>query len=370
MFPLLPLSWSDTMSEISNRKKEHLEFAMAAGSQGQVSPGWGDIHLVPASLPTARPDAVDLSTSLCGHRLNAPFIFASMTGGHPDAEPINESLAIAAQTLGIGIGSGSQRAALRDGRLAGTYEIIRKRAPDAVVMANIGICQLVEQQDSPALSQRDIESVVEMLDAQFLIIHLNVVEELIQPEGDRNLDALAEALMTLTELSPVPVIAKETGSGMSRVTSETLVAAGVAVLDVGGAGGTSFARIEGLRAAAQNDALRARLGSVYADWGIPTAASLLEARDSGVPIIATGGVRSGLDSAKAIALGASVAGVGRPALAAALQGPQAVIDEMTAYIEELRLAVVLTGNRDLAGLRAGNPLITGRTKEWLMREHT
>lgn len=356
------------MSDISNRKKEHLDLANTISSQSQVSPGWEDVELVPASIPTIGPADVDLSIQLLDHRLAAPFVIASMTGGHPEAIVINENLALAAQELGIAIGSGSQRAALRDATLAGSFEVIRKAAPDAIVMANIGVCQLIDQGGIPALSRAEVMAAVEMIEAQMLIVHLNAVEEMIQPEGDQHLSGLLEALERVVASSTVPVMAKETGSGMSRATAEALAAVGVSALDVGGAGGTSFARIEGMRAEARGDALRTRLGSTFADWGIPTAASVIETRDVGLPVVATGGIRTGLHAAKAIALGAHAVGLGRPVLAAAQDSPEAVVAELTAFIEELKIAIVLTGGSKVGSLREADLLITGRTGEWMNRE--
>lgn len=352
------------MSEISKRKKEHLELAADPKSQSQVTPGWEDVHLVASSLPKVDLADVEIGLELCGNRLEAPFIISSMTGGHADARPINESLALAAQQLGVAIGSGSQRAALRHPELASTYEIIRLAAPDAVVLANIGVCQLVDQGDEPALTRDEIDTAIGMLDAQFLTVHLNAIEEVIQPEGDTHLSGLLNSLEKVVLDSSVPVVAKETGSGMSREIALQLVEAGIEVLDVGGAGGTSFARIEGQRAAQQGNERATRIGLTFGDWGIPTAASILEVRNSGVPSVATGGVRSGLDAAKAIALGASAVGVGRPVLKAALEGPDAVIGELSALIEEMKLAVLLTGCANLDDLRSHDPVLTGYTREW------
>lgn len=352
------------MSEVSNRKREHLELAASSRSQSEITPGWEDIHLVASSLPETNMVDVEIGLNLCGHELRAPFVIASMTGGHPDAEPINRGLALAAQELGVAIGSGSQRAALQNPELAHTYEVIREVAPQAVVLANIGVCQLVDQNGEQPLSRGEIETAIGMLDAQFLAVHLNVVEEVIQPEGDSNLIGLVDALAEVVSSSTVPVVAKETGAGMSREIANRLVDSGIAVLDVGGAGGTSFARIESERAAQRGDIRSARIGQTFGDWGIPTATSILEVREAGAPVVATGGVRSGLDAAKALSLGASAVGLGRPVLKAAMDGPQAVIDEMSAFIEELRLALLLTGSRNLADLRSHAPVLTGLTKEW------
>jgi isopentenyl-diphosphate delta-isomerase len=356
-----------TVSSVSDRKKEHLETALRPESQAGVGAGWDDVHLVPATLPELSPEDVDASAVFAGTRLMAPLIIASMTGGHADSMPINAALATAAERLGIGIGSGSQRAALRDPSLRRTYAVIRENAPTTLVFANIGICQLVAQGPADPLERADIEGAVEMLDAQMLIVHLNVAEELIQPEGDRALSGLLNALEELCAWSPVPVVAKETGSGMPKEAVAALANAGVAAVDVGGAGGTSFARIEGLRAELQGDRRGARLGETFGDWGIPTAISVLEAAPVGLPVVATGGVRNGLDAAKAIALGAQAVGLGRAILEAAMKDADAVIDQLEMIIEELRIAMVLTGCADVATLGSRTPVLTGMTREWALQ---
>lgn len=352
------------MTEISDRKREHLDLATGDGAASTTTAGWEDVHLVASSIPKVDVDTVDPSVDLLGHRLNAPFIISSMTGGHNDAVPINERLAVAAQALGVAIGSGSQRAALRHPELARTYSVIRETAPEAVVLANIGLYQLINQEDDPALGRDEIETAIGMLDAQFLVVHMNAVEEAIQPEGDTNTGGLLAALADLTAHCPVPVIAKETGAGVSRETAGDLVDAGVAALDVGGAGGTSFARIEGQRAAGRGDRRGERLGETFGGWGIPTASSILEVRGAGVPVIATGGVRNGLDGAKAIALGATAVGLGSPMLKAALEGADATERELRLFIDELRLATQLAGCADMTELGEHEPVLTGFTRDW------
>lgn len=352
------------MAEISDRKREHLDLARDSASQSEISAGWEDVHLIASSLPEANLDEIDLSIQLVGTRLEAPFIIASMTGGHDQAIDINERLAAAAQKLGVAIGSGSQRAALRHPELARTYSVIRETAPDAVVMANVGACQLVDQGANPALTQDEIETAIGMLDAQVLIVHLNIIEEAIQPEGDSNFSGLLQGLEKTVSYSRVPVMAKETGAGMSRELAIDLAGVGIAALDVGGAGGTSFARIEGKRASSVGDSRGARLGETFAGWGITTAASILEVAASGLPAIATGGVRSGLDAAKALSLGATAVGVGRPVLEAAMRGPDGPTEEMTMFIDELKLSILLTRCLNVGELQAHRPVVTGFTREW------
>lgn len=359
-----PATSGEHAAAIVSRKREHLDLAASEASRSPRSAGWEDVRLVPAALPEVSPDDVDLTARLLGHELRAPLVIASMTGGHPDASAINALLGEAAERFGLAVGVGSQRAALRDPRLAPTYASVRDRAPSAVVLANVGACQLVAQPDAPALTPPKLEEAVAMVAAQGLSVHLNVLEEAIQPEGDRRFDGMLDAIARLSGELSVPLIAKETGAGLDRESALVLAQARVAALDVGGAGGTSFARIETARAQRAGELRRAAVGATFADWGVPTASAILETRGAGVPVIATGGVRNGLDAAKALALGASCVSVGRLALHAAQQGRSALFDALETLIAELRLALVLCGARDVRALRRRPPVLTGATREW------
>lgn len=349
----------DDAGAISARKLEHLQLATSPSSQSELDPGWPDVHLVPSALPELSLADLDLGCTLAGRPLRAPVVIASMTGGHEAAAELNATLGEAAAELGIAIGVGSQRAALVDPQLAPTFAAVRSRASGAFVIGNIGAVQLVAQGGHPALRASDIERVVEMVGADALAIHLNVVQELLQPEGDRNTGPLLDALRVTIEACPVPVIVKETGGGVDResaVLLAGLVPVGLAAIDVGGAGGTSFAAIESTRAGGEP--------SLFADWGIPTAASLLECRGVPLPLIATGGIDNGLDAAKALALGASLVGVGRFALLAAQSGTASLVDALAGLLDDLRTAMVLTGARTPVDLAVRAPVVTGFTLEW------
>ena len=349
---------------MANRKREHLDIVASAAGAPPPTAGWDDVHLVPMSLPEVSLHEVDLSTTLAGVPLAAPLVISGMTGGHGAAAVVNGRLATVAGRLGIAMGVGSQRAALRDPQLVPTYSVVRRNAPEALVIANLGVCQLVGQGNAPPFSADEIEAAVAMVAGQLLAIHVNVVEELIQPEGDRVTTGLVEAVGKVVAASPVPVMVKETGAGIDAETARAVVDAGASVLDVGGHGGTSFARVEGIRAQAMGDPRGSRLGETFADWGIPTAASILECRGLGVPVVAAGGIRTGLDAAKALALGADLVAVGRPALVAAQQGVAALHDELEALLEELRVAMVLCGARTPDRLRDRPPVLTGPTLAW------
>jgi isopentenyl-diphosphate delta-isomerase len=292
-------------------------------------------------------------------------VISGMTGGHGRALAVNELLARVAQRRGIAMGVGSQRAALRDPLLVPTYSVVRESAPSAFVIANVGISQLVRQDREPPLGARDVSQIVSMVRADALAVHLNYLEESVQPEGQTRARGALAAIRALVRRCRVPVIAKETGAGITREVALRLRRAGVKAIDVGGVGGTSFAAIEAMRAAAQSDAARMSLGNRFRNWGVPTAVAVVGCASAGLPVIATGGVRTGLDAAKAIALGATLVGVGRPLLQAALRGEQSVERWIDDFELELRTAVFLAGVRRVADLPRAALVITGPTREWL-----
>jgi isopentenyl-diphosphate delta-isomerase len=350
---------------IERRKAEHLRIAAEEDIETTEAPGWNDVHLVHDALPATDAARIDLSTRLLGHVLALPLVIAGMTGGHSGAERVNATLAEAAARHGLGIGVGSQRAALRDPSLRRTYAVVRERAPSAFVIANVGVSQLVEQDDGGPLGALDIRALIEMVGANAVALHLNYLEESVQPEGQTRAAGVEAAIRRLVRRSTVPVIAKETGAGISGPAAKRLKALGVKAIDVGGVGGTSFAAIEALRARDRGDAARARLGTVFRDWGVPSAVAVAGSVRSGLPVIATGGVRSGLDAAKALALGATAVGVGRPMLQAALEGPDAVDRWIAQFALELRTATFLSGVTRARDLATRRPVVTGATREWI-----
>ncbi len=351
--------------EIARRKGEHLKLAAEGDVETRSTAGWEDVHLVHDALPTVDAKDVDVSVRFLRHTLRLPLVISGMTGGHGRAIAVNELLARVAEGRGIAIGVGSQRAALRDPSLAPTYAVVRDNAPHAFVIANVGISQLVKQDSGAALSAKDVDRLVHMVRADALAVHLNYLEESVQPEGQTRAKGSEAAVRALVRRSPVPVIAKETGAGITLEVARRLRRLGVMAIDVGGVGGTSFAAIEALRAQAKGDALRMSLGERFRDWGVPTAVAAAGASRAGLPVIATGGVRSGLDAAKALALGATLVGVGRPLLQAALRGESAVQEWITAFELELRTAIFLAGLRRAADLPRARVAITGRTLAWL-----
>jgi len=352
------------VSDIERRKLQHLQIATSARAQGAAGAGWDDVHLVPLAVPELDAGDVDLTTRFLGAELRAPLLITGMTGGHEAARVVNARLGEAAERLGIAVGVGSQRAALADPSLAPTFAAVRERAPSAFVLANLGAAQLVAQGGTPPLDGGAVRAAVDMVGARALAVHLNVLQEMVQTEGDRAAAGILDAIRDVAAASPVPVMAKEVGAGLSREAATALARAGVAALDVGGAGGTSFALVESIRAEEAGDRRGARLGRTFADWGLPTAVSTLECRTAGLPLVATGGVRTGLDAAKALALGADLVGIGQPAASAAMRGLDQLMEELTLFVEELRLALLLCGARSPAALRALPVVLTGPTREW------
>jgi isopentenyl-diphosphate delta-isomerase len=354
---------------IESRKADHLRLSAAGDVDALVGPGWDDVRLVHEALPEVDQGAVDLSAEFLGRRLGAPLLIAGMTGGHRTAHDVNAVLARAAERHGLAMGVGSQRAALRRPELAYTYTVVREQAPTAFLIGNIGAPQLIAQGEGSALALDEVHLAVDMIRADALAIHLNFLQESVQPEGERRARGCAEAIRRVVDDIARPVIAKETGAGLSQSTALRLRDLGVAGLDVGGVGGTSFAAVEGLRAEAQGSTGGQRLGEVFRDWGIPTPVSVVGAQAAGLPVIATGGIRSGLDAAKALALGATLVGVARPLLQAALEGDAAVDAWIDQFLQELRIAMFLTGSIDLAALRSKPRVITGLTHAWLQQLH-
>ena len=354
-----------SMNQIASRKGEHLQVITTRDVDTRVRAGWDDVRLVHQALPELDLAELELGVEFLGRRLRYPLIIASMTGGHPEAYAINRALALVAEELGIAMGVGSQRAALRDRELRPTYAVVREAAPTAFVVGNIGAPQLIPQDGTPPLGPDDVAAALDMVRADALAVHLNFLEETVMTEGDRRARGCAEAIAALAGRVGVPLIGKETGAGLSVEAACRLRAAGVAALDVGGVGGTSFAAVEGYRAELIGDRRGAALGEVFRDWGLPTAVSLVQVAGAGLPTIATGGIRTGLDAAKALALGADLVGVARPLLQAAQAGPDAVRAWLGQFFAELQAAMFLAGVRAPADLRSRPRVILGETAEWL-----
>ena len=330
------------------RKVDHIRIVLGedVGAKG-VATGFAAYRLPHRALPELDLHAVDTSTTFLGKPMRAPLLISSMTGGAAQAEAINLALAEAAEELGLAMGVGSQRAALNDARLASSYQV-RRVAPSIPLLANLGAVQL-----NYGYGVDHCRRAVEMIRADALILHLNPLQEAVQPEGNVNFAGLLGRIEAVCRGLEVPVIVKEVGNGIGAADAKRLVEAGVWGIDVAGAGGTSWSEVERFRQ--PNDA-GARVAATFAGWGLPTSECIREARAAlpNVPLIGSGGVRSGLDMAKALALGADIVGTAKPALLEAVneRGAAAVVEGLEVFLRELRIAMFCSGCADLFALRA------------------
>jgi len=349
-------------SQTEERKSDHLKISLREHVQAKrIRTGFEDVYLVHRALPEIEREKIDLSTVAFHHKFSAPLIVGAMTGGVPEATRINKAIAEAVEELGLGMGVGSQRAAIEDARLENTFAVTRKAAPTAFLIANIGGPQLVRN-----YSLKEARKAVEIMNADALAIHLNPLQEAIQPEGETDFVGILKKIREIAEAIDVPVIVKETGAGIAAEEAKSLEDAGVAGIDVAGAGGTSWAAVEYYRAKRDQDELRQRLGETFWDWGIPTVASLVETVQSvNLPVIASGGIRSGIDVAKALALGASLASMALPILPPATKGEKEVKKELQLILEELRNTMFLVGADSIQKMRMVPAVMTGKTAEWL-----
>ena len=329
------------MRTTKNRKADHINIAVQHDVQSRsVQTGFADVAIVHKALPEIAFDDVDTSAVLFGHQLAAPLTIGAMTGGTDTAATVNATLAQAAEALGVAMGVGSQRVALEDPRLIHTFRVAREQAPNTLLIGNIGAPQLVA-----GYGLAETRKAVEMIDADALAIHLNPLQEAVQPEGNRGFEGVLAKIGEIVAGLSVPVIVKETGAGISKEVAERLCKTDVVGIDVGGMGGTSFAAIEAYRAQKTGEHLLGELGHLFRDWGIPTPQSVMEVveicHETGMTIIATGGVRNGLDVAKAIAIGADAAG-----MAGALLNNHAE-QTLQASLQALKTVMFLTGCRNL-----------------------
>ncbi|WP_213881519.1 type 2 isopentenyl-diphosphate Delta-isomerase [Pseudomonas sp. dw_358] len=340
-----------TELDLTRRKDDHLDIVLdPARALRNTRTGLSAVQFEHCALPQLRLSDIDLSTSLLGRRLRAPLLISSMTGGAQRAEAINRHLAEAAQALGIAMAVGSQRVALQGDSAQGLTRELRRLAPDVPLLANLGAAQLLGKQGLDSARRA-----VDMLQADALIVHLNPLQEALQPEGDRDWRGVLEAIADMVAKLGVPVVAKEVGAGLCASVAVALVEAGVHVIDVAGAGGTSWAAVEAERAERPED--RA-VAMAFADWGIPTAQCITAVRAAlpQVPLIASGGLRDGVDVARAIRLGADIAGQAAGVLHSATLSTQAVIEHFDIVIRQLAITCFCTGSANLAALRGARLL--------------
>jgi isopentenyl-diphosphate Delta-isomerase len=322
---------------ISRRKADHLEVAASGKAELARSTLLDEVHLVHQALPELALDEIDLSTELVGKKLAAPLVITGMTGGTAEAAQVNRDLAKAAQAAGVALGLGSQRAMAEHPELAASYQV-RDVAPDVVLFGNVGAVQM------HAMGTARVVELAKQIGADAICVHLNPGQELIQHKGDRDFRGLVDGIGKLVETAGIPIIVKETGCGLSPQAARALVGVGVQTVDVSGAGGTSWVAVEAIRAADGSDA--AALGNELWDWGLPTAVSVSACVKAGLVTIASGGLRSGYDVARALALGARAGGMAAPMLRAQRAGGsdavRAMIDRVT---HSIRAVCLLTGCR-------------------------
>ncbi len=319
-------------TQTESRKKDHVELVIRKGAQYEKTAGFERVEFIHNALPEISLDSVDLGTEFFRKRVRFPLLITGMTGGYKDATEINKALAAAAQKHGLAFGVGSQRAMIEKPELAKTYRV-RDVAPDVPLLSNIGAFQLKRYKTE------QIESLVSSIDADALAVHLNPLQEVIQPEGDTDYSGVLAAIRKTCEKLSVPVIVKETGAGMSQETAIRLKEAGVKYIDVSGAGGTSWSKVEYLRN-----------GNIpgFEDWGIPTVESIIQCRGV-LPMLASGGIRDGLDACKAIALGADMCGAAYPFIKA--QRERSLEGYIALFTRQMRVCAYLTGSRTLEDLK-------------------
>lgn len=332
------------LSATQRRKKEHLELCLDTTNVASGSTtGLDRYSFVHNALPELDITDIDLGTRFLGKQLKAPILISSMTGGFELARKVNRNLASAAQRLGLAMGVGSQRVALEDPSVARSFHV-RDLAPDILLLGNLGAVQL-----NYGYTVDHCRRAVEMIDADGLILHLNVLQEAVQPEGNRNFKALGHKIAVVCRELKVPVMAKEVGSGISADVALRLQKAGVKAIDVAGKGGTSWYAVEAKRAAQAGQPPE----TTFADWGIPTDEALIQVRKAvpKMPLVASGGIRTGLDIAKCIALGADMTAFGQPLLASALESADKVVEFIAGVLNDVKIVMLCVGAPNVPALR-------------------
>ncbi|MFB2974392.1 type 2 isopentenyl-diphosphate Delta-isomerase [Aerosakkonema sp. BLCC-F183] len=338
------------MTETETRKADHLRICLDRDVQfHETTNGLERYRFIHACLPELNYDEIDISINFLDKKMGAPLLISSMTGGTEQAGKINYRLAEVAQHYKIAMGVGSQRVAVENPQVGKTFAV-RNIAPDILLFANLGGVQLNYE-----YGLEQCRRVIDLLEANALILHLNPLQECVQTKGDTNFRGLLEKIAILCKKLPVPVIAKEVGNGISAAMAQKLIDVGVAAIDVAGAGGTSWAKVESERA---TDAQQRRLGATFADWGMPTAecVATIRAIAPNIPLIASGGLRNGLEAAKAIALGADITGMAWPFLQAAAESEEALHALVKVLIAEITTVLFCTGNATLSDLKNSGAL--------------
>jgi isopentenyl-diphosphate delta-isomerase len=346
---------------IKQRKLDGLMIPLSKEVQAKATSTYLEyVTLIHNALPELDFDEIDTSTTFLNHKFSAPLIIDSMTGGTPEAAKINERLAETAEALGLGMGLGSQRAGLKSKELEETYSIARQHAPNAFLVANIGGAQLAK-----GLSIDEAKRIIDMINANALVIHLNPLQELVQPEGEPKFKGVFNKIAELVNSLSIPVIVKEVGAGISKEVASRVEVAGVRAINIAGSGGTSWAGVEKLRAESVGSELKTHLGEMFWDWGIPTAASLIEVkRVVKLQLIASGGLRNGLEVAKCLAIGADMCAMAFPFLKQAAISKEAVMQFADLLLNELKSTMYLVGAKDIRTLKTSRHVLTGPLAAW------
>ncbi len=355
--------------ETEDRKLEHIEICLNKNVQfAEKSAGFDEIELIHQSIPEMDLNEIDPTAEFLGMRFDYPILINAITGGHPQSAKINKALGQIASEFNIPMAVGSQRAALENNELINTYKIAREAADNVTrkifLIGNIGAAQLIKKSEDDNYAVNIIKECIEMITADALAIHLNPLQEALQKEGDLNYKGLLNKLAKIVKQIKVPIIIKETGNGLSWEVLKALKDIGIKNVDISGAGGTSWAAIESYRH--EENTIPALIAKNFRDWGIPTVISTLMAVKLGFNVIASGGVRSGIDIAKALACGANLVGLALPFLRGAyLENLDLLRAQLMMYTKELRTTMFITKAANIVELKSVKKIYFGRIKEWI-----
>lgn len=351
------------MSGIEKRKLRHIRVSLEEEVETDISTGFKDIHLVHRALPEIDLDDVSLDTNLLGKTISAPLVMSAITGGTNDAKKINATLAEVAEEKNIGISVGSQRIAVAQPETAHTFSVVREKAPNTFVMGNVGAPQL-----SLGWGFKEAQTCVDMIDADALALHMNPLQEAVQVDGDTNYQGVYSKVTDLAKEISVPLIMKETGAGIAWEDAVKMQEAGASGLEISGVGGTSWSAVEYHIAKEVGKKDMEYLGQALWNWGIPTAISVVETSNkTTLDIIASGGLRTGVEVVKSIALGANAGGMAKPFLEKAVEGKEALSEHVEHIIREIKVVMFLVGAKNIGELEKVPVVILGRTAEWLTR---
>jgi isopentenyl-diphosphate delta-isomerase len=350
---------------ITNRKDEHILLVSQEEVESHETTWFEHVKFVHNTLPELNLDDIAISGEFLGRPISAPFFVGAMTGGTELTKKINVSLAKAAQKYRIPMMVGSQRVILRHPETKDSFSAVRDAAPDIPIIGNIGIAQIATSENFDY-----VQEIINNIQADAVAIHLNVIQEVIQPEGDKKFAGALKNIQKLNDQLDVPIVIKETGCGISKETAQQLFDIGIKIIDVSGLGGTSWVAVEYYRAKKYGEEAKRDLGKLFWDWGIPTAATILEVNSavynpSDIQIIGSGGIRNGVDVAKALRLGADFTAIARPFLMVALKGHEDIEKFVEQTLRELKITMLLTGSKSIKELKKAPIVVGSSLKEWI-----